>query len=66
MIEYLRSYITIHKNEKGASAVEYGLLVAAIAAVIVLIVFTLGDIIKDSFETTCDAIAGGGDATGTC
>jgi len=66
MIEYLRSYITIHKNEKGASAVEYGLLVAAIAAVIVLIVFALGGIIKDSFQSTCDAIALGDSGTGTC
>ena len=33
------------KDEKGASAVEYGLLVAAIAAIIVIIVFALGTLI---------------------
>ena len=60
MVEYLLTYITAHKNQKGASAVEYGLLVAAIAAVIVLIVFALGKIIKGSFQTTCTAIANGG------
>ena len=29
-------------DERGASAVEYGLLVAAIAAIIVVVVFALG------------------------
>ncbi len=44
------------KGEEGASAVEYGLLVAAIAAVIVVIVFALGGVIKDVFQKTCDSI----------
>jgi pilus assembly protein Flp/PilA len=44
------------KDEKGASAVEYGLLVAAIAAVIVLIVFALGSLVKGAFSNTCTAI----------
>ena len=45
------------RDEQGASAVEYGLLVAAIAALIVLIVFALGNIVKGTFDTTCDTIA---------
>jgi pilus assembly protein Flp/PilA len=44
-------------RDEGASAVEYGLLVAAIAALIVIIVFTLGGVIRDLFDSTCDAIA---------
>ena len=47
------------KDEKGASAVEYGLLVAAIAAVIVIIVFALGGLIKDAFKGTCDTVNSG-------
>ena len=43
--------------EDGASAVEYGLLVAAIAAIIVLIVFALGGVVKSTFKKTCDTIA---------
>lgn len=43
--------------EEGASAVEYGLLVAAIAAVIILVVFALGTFVKGSFKQTCDAFA---------
>lgn len=46
-------------NDRGASAVEYGLLVAAIAAVIVAIVFGLGAIIKDKFSSTSSCISAG-------
>lgn len=46
------------RQEDGASAVEYGLLVAAIAALIVVIVFALGGVIRDSFDKTCDTMAG--------
>jgi pilus assembly protein Flp/PilA len=38
-------------SEKGATAVEYGLLVALIAAVIVTIVGTLGTQINTAFTT---------------
>jgi pilus assembly protein Flp/PilA len=43
--------------EKGASAVEYGLMVAAIAALIVGTVFALGGFVKGTFDTTCSALA---------
>jgi pilus assembly protein Flp/PilA len=46
------------KNEKGASAVEYGLLVAAIAALIVVIVFALGGVVSEIFTDTCTSISG--------
>lgn len=55
MLEYIRK-ITKGRGEDGASAVEYGLLVAAIAAVIVVIVFALGGLIKNAFSTTCSTI----------
>ncbi len=38
------------RNEEGASAVEYGLLVALIAAVIVVAVTLLGDTLTGIFE----------------
>jgi pilus assembly protein Flp/PilA len=50
-------------EERGASAVEYGLLVAAIAAVIIIVIFTLGGTIKSMFADTCTSIANKG-ATG--
>jgi pilus assembly protein Flp/PilA len=46
--------------DSGASAVEYGLLVAAIAAVIVVVVFALGSTLKSTFyDKTCRNIKGG-------
>lgn len=39
-------------DERGASAVEYGLLVAGIAAVIVVGVFLLGDYVTGAFNKT--------------
>lgn len=56
MLELIQRLVN-RKDEKGASAVEYGLLVAAIAAVIVLIVFALGKIVNEVFEDTCSTIA---------
>ncbi len=56
MITYVRNFLTSQKNDdEGASAVEYGLLVAAIAAVIILLVFALGGFVKGAFQQTCDA-----------
>ncbi|MFC7493406.1 MULTISPECIES: Flp family type IVb pilin [unclassified Nocardioides] len=44
------------RDEKGATAVEYGLLVALIAAVIVGTVVTLGGQIDDAFQTVVDEL----------
>jgi len=56
MLAYIRK-VTATKREDGASAVEYGLLVAAIAALVVIIVFALGGVIKEVFQDTCNEIA---------
>ncbi len=50
----------------GASATEYGLLVVAIAALIVVIVFALGDQVVSLFQQTCDEIDGQASATAEC
>src|SRR3954452_20698946 len=55
-----------NRNDEGATAVEYGLMVAAIAAVIVLVVFLLGGVVKDKFTSTCGAINGTTGAAATC
>lgn len=56
MLSILRARLS-QREERGASAVEYGLLVAAIAAVIALIAFALGSVIKEAlFEDTCEVI----------
>lgn len=65
MLQYMRSILKA-RREDGASAVEYGLLVAAIAALIVVIVFALGKIIQTVFKDTCDTIVNEGNTSGTC
>ena len=47
-----------HRSDVGASAVEYGLLVAAIAAVIVVLVFMLGRVTQGSYAQTCSNLKG--------
>lgn len=47
-------------DEEGATAVEYGLFVAAIAAVIVGVVVLLGGKVNTAFTTINDAMPGGG------
>jgi pilus assembly protein Flp/PilA len=54
---FMQRIVRSRKEEDGASAVEYGLLVAAIAAIIVLIVFVLGKFVKEGFSDTCSAFA---------
>ncbi|MFC1610204.1 Flp family type IVb pilin [Myxococcota bacterium] len=53
MRDLLRKLI---KDEEGATAVEYGLIVAAIAAVIILTVIGLGQAVEGTFATTRDGI----------
>jgi pilus assembly protein Flp/PilA len=45
------------RSERGATAVEYGLMVALIAAVIIGIVFTLGGTLRDQFTRVNDCVA---------
>ena len=52
----LLSYVSgvtdrVRSNDEGATAVEYGLMVALIAAIIVAIVGTLGGQVRDAFQT---------------
>ena len=46
-------------DDRGATAVEYGLLVAGITAVIVGAVFLLGGTLRDAFDTTNSTIDSG-------
>ena len=61
MLEFLRNMFAMrrHENERGASAVEYGLLIAGIAALIVVVVIAFGGTIQSVFEQTCEDIAVG-------
>ena len=45
-------------QERGATGVEYGLLVALIAAVIVTVVSSLGTQVQAGFQKVCTALNG--------
>jgi pilus assembly protein Flp/PilA len=55
MLQYFNNVLA-RRDEDGASAVEYGLLVAGIAALIVAVVFLFGGMISNVFSGTCDNI----------
>ena len=65
MLRFFR-YITSRRGDDGASAVEYGLLVAGIAALIVIVVFALGGVIKGAFSKTCDVVSSGTGGSSNC
>ena len=48
--------LKVKRDERGATAVEYGLLVALIAAIIVGTVATLGTQVKAGFDTVSNAL----------
>src|SRR3954452_18653961 len=56
MLAYIRRTAR-RARDRGASAVEYGLMVAAIAALIVGVVFALGTLVKSAFSKTCSAVS---------
>jgi pilus assembly protein Flp/PilA len=58
VIVSLQEYLSaaLHRDDRGATAVEYGLLVALIAAVIVGIVATLGTQISAACATISGAL----------
>ena len=67
MLDYLRIMLNAQKakmDERGASAVEYGLLIAGIAALIVAVVFLFGGVLNNIFSSTCNTV--GQSAGQTC
>jgi pilus assembly protein Flp/PilA len=68
MLDYLRIVLNARLaklDERGASAVEYGLLIAGIAALIVIVVFAFGGVVSNIFKATCDSV-GTSAGSGTC
>jgi pilus assembly protein Flp/PilA len=69
MLDYLRIMLNARAekmSERGASAVEYGLLIAGIAALIVVVVFAFGDSLTSIFEGTCSAVTASATSTTSC
>jgi pilus assembly protein Flp/PilA len=59
MVDFLRIQIAARfakMEERGASAVEYGLLIAGIAAVVIAGVFLLGPVVDNMFSDVASEI----------
>jgi pilus assembly protein Flp/PilA len=55
------------RDERGASAVEYGLLIAGIAALIIVAVFAFGGaVLHNLFENTCQSVGSSTGNSGAC
>ena len=56
---YTNLSVRLRSDEKGATAVEYGIMVALIAVVIIVAVTTLGGSLNEMFEAVDCQIKGG-------
>ena len=56
----MKRLISFLKDEEGAAGVEYGILVAAVAAMIVAIAFAVGKKTQNGFTTVDNAMTTGG------
>lgn len=50
----MKKLVKFFKEEEGATAVEYGLIVAGIAAVIIVVVIALGGKVDEAFDKVND------------
>jgi pilus assembly protein Flp/PilA len=70
MLDYLRIMMNARlakMDERGASAVEYGLLIAGIAAVIAVAVYGFGSVVTQTlFNTSCSTITSAISASSGC
>jgi len=53
VVAFLRGH---HRDDRGATAVEYGLMVALIAAVIAAVVFALGTSLNNKFSSVNNCV----------
>lgn len=56
---YTKAAIRLRREEKGATAVEYGIMVALIAVVIIVAVTLLGSTLTELFNSTACSVQGG-------
>lgn len=52
----MQKLMNFFKEEEGASAVEYGILVAAVAAIIIVVALSVGSKTNNAFNATDTAM----------
>ncbi|HEV2596080.1 MAG TPA: Flp family type IVb pilin [Sphingomicrobium sp.] len=61
----MRNFISMLRDESGASAAEYALILAIVGGAIALAAITLGKTIGNSLTTASNCISKGSSATST-
>jgi pilus assembly protein Flp/PilA len=56
----------VRHDDTGASAAEYGLLIAGIAALLVVVLFALGGTVSRLFDRSCESVRAKAAPTETC
>lgn len=59
MFDYARTWLALRTDKRGVTAMEYGLIAALMAVVLVAAVGTLGDGIKAAFESIAGHLTSG-------
>ncbi len=57
MLDYARTWLALRFDKRGVTAMEYGLIAALIAVVIITAVTNIGQSLKTAFETIQNALA---------
>ena len=52
----MKSFMSLLRDDSGATMVEYGIMVALIAAVCIVLVMTLGQSVSNSFSSVNSAL----------
>lgn len=66
MLEHLRTTLKNRTTDGGATAVEYVLLVVAIALIMVVGAFLLGKALNSKFSQVSTCVSGAGPNTSSC
>jgi pilus assembly protein Flp/PilA len=61
-----RTRLWARRSDRGASAVEYGLVLVGIAGLLVTILFALGPVSRESYDHTCDQLSTETGGSGDC
>ena len=55
MVEFLKIWLALRSDARGVTALEYGLIAALIAAVIITAVATLGNDLTNTFNSIANS-----------
>ena len=66
MTKFRNFMVELLKDESAVTAIEYGLLAALIAVVIIVAVFTAGQALNEIFTFVADCLTGAVTGSGSC